>query len=205
MNNMTEKFRGSGLAFSRRTMLKVAGASTAGAGLFSGMASANSLNEIHFCGCSQVCVDSNGFGFVIFAWETEDDGWEYMARSFSQLTGKNISINERVKFCYTVDEFIEDYDVGGKEHKIIAVRQDGCNICNPGQCASKALSPDNLKSISLPGSGKTDWEGCDTDGFGSYTCNGNMVEVVQANCGLYDEDGEERNGGPPEERGRSGK
>lgn len=211
MNDMTNTATDSGLSFSRRAMLKAAGVTAVGAGLFAGTASANSLNEIHFCGCSQVCVDSNGFGFVVFGWET-DDGWDHKAVSFSQIaygTGNGVTEDERVRFCYTVEEFLEDYDVGGTEHKIIAVRQDGCNFCNPGQCASKALA--DLDEILIPGVGDVSFGECDTRGYGQVTCSGDKfgepetVNVFKSNCGLYGEDGEERSGGPPEVRGRSGK
>lgn len=64
----SEKERSPG-GIDRRDLLKAAGTATAGIAAFSGTASAHPPDEVRFCECSRVCVDSDRSYRVIYAVE----------------------------------------------------------------------------------------------------------------------------------------
>ena len=70
-----------GTSLNRRKVLKTAVATTAGLGLASGTAAANTSFQVNFCGCSQICVnldtDSTQWFTVLIAQESDEDGWEF--------------------------------------------------------------------------------------------------------------------------------
>lgn len=180
---------------SRRTVLRATAASGIGTLALSSTASAEGakLAQVNFCGCSEVCVvrendngdesfgnneddeaDSMGPITVIRARET-GDGWEFDDVIYS-TTGY---------FCD---------DSGEDGWKIIGVYTGSeapfpsnptCFVCNPNQCARKALDAYLEEALAICVNG-------DPASFGrfSHSCNGKPYRfyVVRGRCGTPGKD-----------------
>lgn len=107
---------------SRRRVLQAAGTTVlAGSTLGAGVASAHTVEKAVFCGCGRVCVSGSGDVTVIVAQPGQ--GGEFEQETFTR----------RCDFCVSNDE---DLSRGGQ---IVAIEVDGTIICNPNNCAERAL------------------------------------------------------------------
>lgn len=110
--------------FRRRDVVKLVGASAVGTVAASGTASAHTITEAVFCGCSQVCACGDGKISVIVAHETSD-GFSCETIPIDEDPNSDFS------FCY------EESD-----GKVIAIEDgDGTVVCNPHDpCAEDAIN-----------------------------------------------------------------
>lgn len=122
---MADQTRGTGtdLSIKRRTVLKAGGTTVLGLTGLSGTASASPPSEIRFCGCSQVCVQTDASYRILYA--TETDGG-YTCSLEPSITGTEPTSSD----CYTV----------APGEKIIGVL-DGTRTLfqNPNNCAQQAI------------------------------------------------------------------
>jgi len=89
----------------------------------SGLATAHPPTEIRFCGCSQVCVDSEESYRILYA--TEEDGYSCTLAPATDET------EERDPGCFTA----------GDDRKVIGVLGGARNLYyNPNTCARRALA-----------------------------------------------------------------
>lgn len=117
---MTSQDPDNSSTINRRTLLKTTGATAFGIAAFTGSASArqHSLEELRFCGCGRVCVDSDERYRVVFA--TEEGG----------ETSCRLSCVSSDPRCYSA----------GSEEKVIGVLDTADNLfSNPNNCARKPL------------------------------------------------------------------
>lgn len=120
---MTPDTGGSPGGIDRRDVLKAAGAGAVGVAAFSGVGSAHPPDEVRFCGCSRVCVDSTNSYRVIYVVEQE---W-LTTCSLEPTTSEPAESEPR---CIEADE----------NETIIGVLGGARNVYwNPNACAEKGL------------------------------------------------------------------
>lgn len=126
----------------RRTLLKLAGAGTAGVATLSGTGSAHPPDEIMFCGCVQVCVTSDK-NYRVFYATKEADGYS------CRLEPGTDEIAESSPDCFGAGEDESIIGILGGERNVYwnpnpcaqmalaAVSLDDCAGCDDGMCANR--------------------------------------------------------------------
>jgi hypothetical protein len=203
-------------------MLKATAVTTAGAALFAGSAQATETSQINWCGCSQVCVESVDDGgvpgtyLVLRAVETEMDddaengiwmGWKFDTLAVEEMPFCSVQPDEETKLiAITTQGEVR----GGQD-------DDGEYHCNPGQCASKALTAyedfattDDLDRAIVPIDDPDDEISFDQFNAqtGGYTCitsefgpgqedfdGTDRIDIVRGRCGEPGKDDESRGNG----------